>query len=366
MMRTLYRRINKFIPLGAVIIFSLALISGIIYLICALFPIFADKFNMLCAPIRLVLSTITSMFPFSIFEAFLINVPALIIALIYLAVKISKKGTRATVRYLCIILCIPLTYFIFFVWTFASGYHTTPIEDKLQIDTESVTDEDMSLALEELSNELNKLKNEIIYDKTGASELPYSYGEMSKKISSAYEKMANDTSLVKTFSSRVKPIILSEPMAYTHISGVYIAVTGESNVNVAYPDYIIASTATHEMAHQRGIARENEASFVGFLASCYSDDPYIKYSAYLNVYYYLLSDLTKSNPNLAKETYNKLDNDVKNDYYAYVKSFQKYKGSVASKVSESVNDTYLQVNGEKNGTNSYNLVSKLVCAYLTQ
>ena len=54
-------------------------------------------------------------------------------------------------------------------------------------------------------------------------------------------------------------------MTYTHISGIYTFYTGESNININYPDFVVASSATHEMAHQRGVARENEANFVSFV-----------------------------------------------------------------------------------------------------
>ena len=365
-MRNLYRKVNKFVPLWSIIVFSLTIFSVLIYLLCALFEKFADFINVLCVPIRAALSVVTSIFPFSLFETFIFLSPFLLAFLIVLAVKIAKKGTIPTVRYLTVIVSIPLCYFIMFVWTFGSGYHTTTVENKLEISTDEISTEDMKEALSYLTNELNELKKEINYDQNGASVMPYSYGELSKKVSKAYSEMAKDTNLVKTFSSRIKPIILSDPMAYTHISGVYIALIGEANVNTAFSDYIITSTTAHEMAHQRGIAREDEASFVGFLALSYSSDPYLKYSAYLTVYYYLLSDLSKSSSEDAKNIYANLDIDIKNDYKAYVKSFEKYKDSTASKVTDTVNNSYLQANGDKDGTNSYNLVSKLVCAYLTQ
>ena len=363
-MRNLYRKINKYVPMAAIVIFGISLISAFVYLLCAAFEKFADLINLICAPIRLTISSITSIFSFSLFEIFLISTPVLFVVLVFFAVKAVKKSNQATIKYLCIIISIPLCYFISFVWTFASGYHTTPVSQRLEIDTDNITTNDMADALEYLTYELNELKKGVKYDENGASIMEYSYAEMSEKISQAYKEMAKDTNSVRTFNSRVKPIILSEPMAYTHISGVYISITGEANINTAYSDYIIASTAAHEMAHQRGIAREDEASFVGFLSLSYSNDTYLKYSGYLNAYYYLLSDLNKSSPKTAKEIYAKLDQEIKNDYNAYVKSFQKYNNSTASKVTEAVNNSYLQVNGDKNGTESYNLVSKLVCAYL--
>ena len=228
----------------------------------------------------------------------------------------------------------------------------------------------------ELKNKASKIKmvafdvdgvmtdGSITYDENGASVLPYSYREMSDKISTAYEIMAKDTGIFKTFNSRVKPIALSNIMAYTHISGVYIPITGEANVNTAFSDYIVASTSAHEMAHARGIAKEDEASFIGFLALSYSDDSYLKYSAYLDAYFYLLSDLSRTSPKKASEIYNMLDKKIINDRNAYIKCFDKYKNSPISDASNKVNDAYLQANGDKNGTKSYNLVSELVCAYL--
>ncbi len=365
-MRSLYQKINKYVSLGAIIIFAISIFSAVVYLFCAIFEKFADFINLICAPIRAALSVVTSIVPFSIFEIILVLTPLWGALLIFFAIKISKKGTIASIKYLCIILCIPLCYFISFVWTFASGYHMTPIEQRMELDREETTSKELYQALDYLTSELNELKGEIAYDGNGASIMPYSYKEMSKKVSQAYKEMSRDTGLLKTFNSRVKPVIFSDLMAYTHISGVYISLTGESNINTAYADYIVASTSAHEMAHQRGIAKEDEASFVGFLALSYSSDPYLKYSAYLDVYYYLLSDLASTSPDLAKEVYAKLDNDVKKDREAFVKDFQKYKDSVASTVTDKVNDSYLQANGDKNGTKSYNLVSELVCAYLNK
>ena len=365
-MRSLYQRINKYVPLWTIIIFLLSIVSIIIYLACALSSTFADFFNLACAPIRAILSSFSSLFPFSIIEAFIIFTPFILAMLIYFAVKVSKMGDTASIRYLFVIISIPLFYFISFVWTFASGYYIAPIETKLEISRESITKDELYNTLEALTVELNSLSNQITYDENGASVLPYSYDEMSEKISKAYKNMASDTKLLKTFNSRAKPLLTSKLIAYTHISGVYVPITGEININTAYSDYMIASTTAHEMAHQRGIAREDEASFVGFLALMYSDDSFLKYSAYIDVYYYLLSDLSKTSLSLANDVYSKLNTSIKTDRDVFVKSFEKYKDSTISKLSNKINDTYLHANGEKHGTNSYNLVSELVCAYFVK
>ncbi|NIR77793.1 MAG: DUF3810 domain-containing protein, partial [Gemmatimonadetes bacterium] len=65
---------------------------------------------------------------------------------------------------------------------------------------------------------------------------------------------------------------------FLDIAGVYIPFTGEANVSGAQPDLSFPAVAAHEQAHQRGIARENEATFAGVLAAIHADDPLVRYS----------------------------------------------------------------------------------------
>jgi hypothetical protein len=44
--------------------------------------------------------------------------------------------------------------------------------------------------------------------------------------------------------------------------------------------------------------------------------------------------------------------------------FKKYSNSKASEVTNKVNDTYLQANGQEQGIKSYGMVVETTCAYL--
>ena len=139
--------------------------------------------------------------------------------------------------------------------------------------------------------------------------------------------------------------------------------TGEANVNVNFPDYVIPFTAAHELAHQRGIAREDEANFVAFLVCTASDDPYIRYSGYLNMYEYVSSALYTASKSYYSEMRNSLDMRIRNEMIAYNKFFDKYRETVVSNVSEAVNNSYLLIQGTP-GTKSYGMVVDLAVAYL--
>jgi hypothetical protein len=127
-------------------------------------------------------------------------------------------------------------------------------------------------------------------------------------------------------------------MTYTHISGVYTFFTGEANLNVNFPDYVLPYTAAHEFAHQRGIAREDEANFVAFLVCMESDDAYIRYSGALNIYEYVVSALYSANKELYKENYAKLPTKMIAERIAFSKFFDKYRENTVADVSEATNN----------------------------
>ncbi len=365
MLKRVFSKSREYLTLFSIAVFSFTLISLVLFLIVLNSVEFADYFNYnITAPFRAVLSWFSSFFPFSIVEICLFASPFILTLLIYIGVRKAKKGRKSVIRYASVLVSFICIVFITFVWTYSSGYHMSKIEDKMGLDRSAVSKDELYLVSEQLVNELNELCNEIKYDETGASVMPYSYDEMSEKICEAYEKFVEKNGVLRTFSSRVKPLMISEPMTYTHISGIYSFMSGESNLNVNYPDFIVASTAAHEMAHQRGIAREDECNFIGFAVLLESDDPFLRYSAYLDIYPNILNALRGEDAKLSAQLASKLDKRVVNDRVSYSKFFQKYADSVASQVAGSINNSYLQANGQENGTKSYGMVVEIVCAYL--
>jgi hypothetical protein len=118
------------------------------------------------------------------------------------------------------------------------------------------------------------------------------------------------------------------------------------------------------MAHQRGVARENEANFVSFVVMTSSNDAFLRYSAYLDVYSTMVSALYSADKDLYYDAVSRLDNRVKADLASYSSFFDKYRDSVASEVTGNLNDSYLQANGQKEGTKSYGMIVDLTVAYL--
>jgi len=190
-----------------------------------------------------------------------------------------------------------------------------------------------------------------------------SYSELSEKVLDSFDSLSDEYGFPVTFRSRVKPVVFSVPMTYTHVSGVYTYITGEANMNVNYPDFVIPYTAAHEMSHQRGVSREDEANFVAFLACVESEDPYIRYSGYLNMYQYMASALSSVDPERYAEVFYTLDRGVVNELISYSGFFDRYRDNIAASISDAVNDTYLNI---MSGTDSrsYGMVVDLASLYL--
>ena len=362
-MKKFLSKVRAYIPLYSLIVFGLTLISIVFYAFVLNSVSFADFFNYyLSAPTRVLMAWLTLIFPFSVAEVVLFLSPVILVVLILLAVKFGKKGKKASIKYLTVILSVPCLIFVTFVWTYSSGYHNTRLEEKMGLDREGIQKQELYEAYVIIVNELNDLVDEIEYDETGASIMPYSYSEMSGKICDAYEAFVEKHGVIRTFYSKIKPLMISEPMTYTHLSGIYSFMSGEANINVNYPDFIIATSSAHEMAHQRGVAREDECNFLAFAVLIESEDPFLRYSAYLDIYTNIASAMSGEDANLASTV--AIDRRAINDLVSYSKFFDKYRDSVAAEVTDSINNSYLQANGQTQGTKTYGMMTESVCAYL--
>ena len=357
---------EKRLPIWCIVCFSLAAVSTILYLIFRQSAGFSDWFNQHVSSLgRQILSYLTVWIPFSAAECLLLLLPVILVALIVIGYRsCDDDSARSLWIYTGKIFSLLCVIWSIFVWNFAPGYWGTTLDRKLGLERREVSANELYQTALILSEELKELSDEILFpSKDASSVMPYSYSEMNQKLMEAYEKYTETHDFPNHFYSRVKPVMLSGPMSYTHITGVYSFFTGEANINVHFPDYTIPYTAAHELAHQRGVAREDEANMIAFLVCMESDDAYIRYSALLSVYEYVASALYTADRSLYTALCQTLSSEVIQEEEAYARFFEKYRDNTAAKISEATNDAYLQSQGAVEGTRSYNLVVDLTVAY---
>ena len=357
---------NKKIKLPVFVVVSLIIggISALLYVAFLLSESFADFFNRYVSSVlRTALAYATAWIPFSLGEFILILSPLLIAAAVVYGTRKYADTWHDVFIYCLTLVSIMALVFSTFILGFAPAYRGRTLDQKLNIDKQEVSAEELYDTALLLSERINEEKENVAYNRrTNFSIMPYGLEAMNDSLIDAYDVACDKYSFLQRLDSRLKPVMLSELMSYTHITGVYSFFTGEANINVAFPDYTIPFTAAHELAHQRGIAREDEANFMAFLVCMESDDPYIRYSAYLNLFEYVTSALYSASPELYYSAIATVDADVRLEMQAYSLFFDKYRDSTASKVSGTVNNTSLIIQGTE-GTKSYGMVVDLAVAY---
>lgn len=359
-----FEKIKKYCPKFSLVFFGICVLAVIIHVSCLISEVFADFYNQTAgAMVRAILAYLTMLLPFSLAETIIIGMPVLLATMIYISVRCFRKSDTEATRCIVGLFSILTLMYSIFVLGYGMGYHGTSLASKLQLKENAVTAEELKQTAEKLLEEMTPILDEIPFSDEGQSYMTYRLNDMNGKLNDTYVKVSKKYPFIQKIRTKIKYIVLSEPMTYTHISGVYSYYTGEANLNINFPDYTLPFTAAHELAHQRGIAPENEANFVAFLICTESDDPYIKYSGYLNMFEYVTNALYTANSEMYYEVISKVDSRARGEMVAYSRFFEKYRESVASEVSDAVNDTYLKTQGQSSGSASYGLVVDLAVAY---
>ena len=159
-----------------------------------------------------------------------------------------------------------------------------------------------------------------------------------------------------------KGIHFSRVMSYLDFTGFFFPFTAEANVNTDFPAGLFASTVAHELSHQRGVAREQEANFVAVLASLeYGDTDYC-YSACMLAYTHLSNALLSADPGAWAEVYRGLGGGVLADLDANREYWKHFETPVQS-VSNTVYEGFLQSYDQTLGLKSYGACVDLLVNY---
>ena len=151
-------------------------------------------------------------------------------------------------------------------------------------------------------------------------------------------------------------------MLFTGITGVYFPFTGEANVNIAIPDLLLPATTLHEMAHQRGIAPEDEANFLAFAVGRLHPDIDFQYSSTVLALIHAMNALNAQDAELATTLRSQYSEAVNRDLAAYRQFWKTYEGKT-NEVADRVNDTYLKSNRQEEGIRSYGKMVDLLLGY---
>lgn len=296
------------------------------------------------------LSNLTGIFPFSVGEFFVyFHVVLAVILLITLIRRIFDGGFIAL---LYRIIAYAALLYVVFMLVFGLNYNRASVREALGL-TETYYGENELVSMNKaLIEKANNLRNEVEENSQGVFIYDGSSNSLIGIAHEGYDKLSQEFPVFKGDYGAAKGILMSEPMNYTGITGVFMPYTGEANVNVKGPDLLFPATILHEMAHQRGIAFEDEANYLAYLSSSYHSDADFKYSGTILALMNGMNALYKENKDLHAKLYETYSEGVRRDLVAYNEFYKPYEGEV-EKAATKVNDTYLKGNGQVSGVKSY-------------
>lgn len=271
------------------------------------------------------------------------------------------------------LLCLVAVIFFGYVLLCGVNYHRYPVAYHLGLNVENSSVDDLEGLLIELADKATELRAQLTSeDERGVYILPYSERELGKEAKKAYQNLAEEYAVFGGMYPVPKHVFFSRIMSYTEITGVFTPWTMEANVNIDISPYSIGSTMCHELAHLRGFMREDEANYVSYRACMASDSLDVQYSGTMLALIHTGNALYRQNAEKYFAVYWEHYSDaVRRDLVANNEYWDQFEKPVVGETTvgeivDKVNDTYLKINDQTDGTKSYGRVVDLLLAEYKQ
>lgn len=298
-------------------------------------------------------SNITSGFRLSIFELALYGAIIIMIALIINWIKLLNKKRKS--KFLKSFLNITITALIIvLVYTSTASFSYYRKELPLpQYSGSNLQETELEELLRYYLDDFRNVSDSIMRDERGRAELPYTDSQLSKLFIEEYNRIGTLNGYLSSYTPSYKNAISSGIMNYMQTSGIAITPTGEAHVNKNTPTNWKVITIAHELAHTKGVMREDDANLTAYYLALTSDNIYFRYAGYM----YTIDRLYEmAYFSLDKETYRELydmyPTEAWKERYQEYSFWQQYQ-TEWEKVSDFFNNLYLKLSGVKEGVDSY-------------
>ena len=304
------------------------------------------------------------LFPFSVVEwfyaAFIVGVCA------WLAVLFHRlrtgKGRRGQIAYggLLGLACLCLTAYGIYCVGWGVNYYADGFQEKSGVYAQPVTVDELERVALLFTDKLNETAGQVARDENGVFAVDRD--DIFAASTGVYTNITGEFPFLARTDRVPKKMLFSRLFSAMNFTGFYSPYTGESNLNVDSPACLLPANIAHELAHQRGIASEQECNFLAIAAATSSDSVVYQYSGYLMGYIQLSNALYRADRDRWAAVYETLPETVLADLRYHSDYWAQFDGLTA-KVSTKIYDTSLRSYGQTSGIQSYGTVVDLLVAY---
>lgn len=328
--------------------------TAIFIYILGLFPNFV--LNFYSTGIYPIISTsirwISSLIPFAIGDILYAAVVIYLLKrIIQYFFRVKKLGWQKTDQIIIPVYIINtcLIFYISFKLLWGLNYSRPSISTQLNIGNEKYSVKQLILLGDYYVKKTNNLKNQTL--KLG-KQPQYGIKELKNISIQAYRNLAKKYPVLSYQNPSFKPVFSSWLISKAGISGYYNPLSGEANLNMYLPEFTRPYISCHEIAHQLGIAYEDEANLVGYLSASESPNIYFRYAANYEMLKYVLNEIGMVSPDEFKILYNQISPAILKDF----KTEDEFWTSYDSKMNYYMDFTFdklLKLNNQPKGINSY-------------
>lgn len=317
----------------------------------------------LVRPVHCALAVLNDHLPFSVAELLIgLAVIAVLVYIIYTIIKLIRCGGRLKRLYAAVInlLAAGLAVYAGFCMLWGVYYYGDDFMTRSGLKNDNISVEQLETVTEYFAALVNEYSSQVPRDADGNY-----VADRDAILRCSNEVYANVEETLPCLSGpavRAKGVYFSRVMSYTDFTGFFFPFTAEANVNTDFPPALFASTVAHELAHQRGVAKEQEANFAAVLASLEYGDAEYCYSACVLAYTHLGNALYSADYDAWKSIYLTLNEDVRRDFAANREYWAQFETPV-QKVSNTVYEGFLYSYDQSMGLKSYGACVDLLVNY---
>ena len=241
------------------------------------------------------------------------------------------------------------------------NYHRLPLHKSLNLEQDYTT-EQLVKVTELLIEKSNSLHSEISENDTLKVDIPLTKSEIFKMTPLGYENLMQRFPHLEYHPKSLKKSLYSYPLTYMGFSGYLNPLTNEAQVDGLIPVFKFPTTSAHEIAHQLGYAAENEANFIGFMATTNNDNIYFKYAGYTFALRFCLNEIYRRDEALYEDVVLNVNEGILKNYKE-VRDFWEAHENPAEPLFKIFYSNFLKANKQSKGMQSYNYVVALIVNY---
>jgi hypothetical protein len=305
-----------------------------------------------------LLRPVVNLLPFSLGDVVYILIILLLLSGLirlvrFLFIKQPKQAGKLALRF---IICLEIAWLWFYCF-WGLNYYRPPAAQLLGYNDTTYTIKDVAKVTQLIIDSANTLR--ACLDTT---DMHQSNSEIYGHALNAVNALGSTAVKFKPVGDRIKPSMFSGTLNYMATSGYYNPFTGEAQLNYLMPIMDKPFVACHEMGHQTGWAREDEANFAGYIAGTNAKDRLLRYSSYYAGIAEFMRYLRRRDTTAHQALRARISPLVYQDFKADSAYWTKYQGG-AEVVSGIFFDKFLKANNQPHGLRTYNRMIILTMGY---